>query len=112
MGAVVADFDPGGGGLEGVRTFFKAVTQAVLLFGSETWVLTPRMEQALGSFQHKDSQRLTGGQPSRWGGGSWEYPLLEEAMVEAGFGGIGTYITRRHSMVAQYIMTRPILDLC
>ena len=40
-GAVVADFDMGGGGSEGVGTFFKAVTQAVLLFGAETWVMTP-----------------------------------------------------------------------
>ena len=30
---------------------FKAVVQAVLLFGSEIRVLTPRMDQALSSFQ-------------------------------------------------------------
>ena len=29
---------------------FKAVVQAVLIFGSETWVLNPRMGRALGSF--------------------------------------------------------------
>ena len=33
-------------------------------------------------------------------------------MAEAGFEGIGTYITRRQNMVAQYIATQPILDLC
>ena len=27
--------------------FFKAVVQAVLLFGSEKWVMTPHMGQAL-----------------------------------------------------------------
>ena len=70
--------------------FPKAVTQAVLLFGEETWVLTPRMERALGSFQHWVAQRLTRRQPRRQGGGSWEYPSLEEAMSEAGFEGIGT----------------------
>ena len=30
--------------------FFKAFIQTVLLSGSETWVLTPRVERALGSF--------------------------------------------------------------
>ena len=40
--------------------FFRAVTQAVLLFGAETWVLTPRMERALSSFQHRVAQRITG----------------------------------------------------
>ena len=33
-------------------------------------------------------------------------------MSEAGFEGIGTYITRRQNTVAQYISKRPILDLC
>ena len=33
--------------------FSKAVIQAVLLFGAETWVLTPRMERSLSSFQHR-----------------------------------------------------------
>ena len=32
------------------RTFFKAVVQAVLLFGSETWVMTPHMGRAMGLF--------------------------------------------------------------
>ena len=30
--------------------FFKAVVHAVLLFRSETWLLNPRMRQALGRF--------------------------------------------------------------
>ena len=33
--------------------FYKAVAQAVLLFGEEAWVLTRRMERALDSFQHR-----------------------------------------------------------
>ena len=45
--------------------FYKAVSQAVLLFGAETWVLTPRMERALDSFQHRVARRLTGRQPRR-----------------------------------------------
>ena len=43
--------------------FYKAVAQAVLLFGAETWLITPRMEQALDSFQHRVARRLTGRQP-------------------------------------------------
>ena len=40
--------------------FFKAAVQAVLLFGAEMWVLTPRMEWALDCFQHGAARRLTG----------------------------------------------------
>ena len=39
---------------------YKAVAQEVLLFGSEMWVLTKRMEKALYSFQYKVARRLTG----------------------------------------------------
>ena len=59
MGAVVADVDPGGGGSKGVGNVLKAVTQAVLLFRSDTRLLTPRMDRALSSFQHRVSRRLT-----------------------------------------------------
>ena len=46
--------------------FFKAVVQAVFLFGAETWVLTPRTERALNIFQHRVARRLIGRQPRRW----------------------------------------------
>ena len=47
------------------RHFYKAVAQAVLLFGAETWVLTPMMERALDSFQHRVTRRITRRKPSR-----------------------------------------------
>ena len=40
--------------------FFKAVAQQVLLFGAETWVVTPKMEQSLSAFLHGAVRRLTG----------------------------------------------------
>ena len=60
--------------------FFKAAVQAIFLFGSETWVLTPRMGQALGSFQHRVSKRIMGSQPKQQEDGNWEYPPLETVM--------------------------------
>ena len=33
--------------------FFKAVVQAVLIFGAETRVVTPHMGKALGTFRHR-----------------------------------------------------------
>ena len=92
--------------------FFKAVVQAVLLFGAETWVITPTMERALERFQHGAARHITRRQPRRRGDGRWTYPPPKEAMQEAGFEGIQKAITRRQNAVAQYIATRPILDLC
>ena len=39
-------------------------------------------------------------------------PPLGEAMREAGLEEVETYITQRQNTAAQYIATRPILDLC
>ena len=47
------------------RHFYIAVTQQVLLFGAETWVLTKRIEDALDTFQGRVARRLTGRMPRR-----------------------------------------------
>ena len=52
-------------GLEGAdpkvsRNFYISVTQQVLLFGAETWVLTKNMEASLDAFQGRVARRLTG----------------------------------------------------
>ena len=94
------------------RAFYTAVTQAVLLFGAETWILTPRMEKALDSFQSRVARKITGRQLRRSKDGSWEYPPLAGVLREAGTVGIQTSITQRQNSIVQYIATRPILDLC
>ena len=81
--------------------FFNVVVQAVLLFGEETWVLTPSTERALESFQHRAVRRITGRQLWRWGDRSWTYPPLKEDKREAGFERIRKAITRRQNTVAQ-----------
>ena len=47
LGKFVADFEPGGADPKLSGHFFKMGTNAVLLFGEETWVLTSRMERYL-----------------------------------------------------------------
>ena len=57
-------------------------------------------------------RRLTGRQARREKDGEWHYPSLEGAMKEAGLTDIRTSILIRQNTVAQYIETRPLLDLC
>ena len=40
--------------------FYVVVVQAVLLFGSETWVVTPRLGKALAGFHHQAVHRMAG----------------------------------------------------
>ena len=53
------------------RTFYIAVTQVVLLFGAETWVLTEKMEKALDAFQGRVARKLTGRHTRRGLNGVW-----------------------------------------
>ena len=53
--------------------FFKAVVQAVLLFGLDTWVVTPCMGRDLGGVQDQVVIRLMGRLPRQKPDSKWEY---------------------------------------
>ena len=94
------------------RSFYTAVTQQVLLFGAESWVLTKRMESALEAFQGRVARCLTGRMPRRGRDGEWIYLPLAGSTKEAGIVRARTSVLRRQNTVAQFIATRPILGLC
>ena len=94
------------------RSFYTDVTQQVLLFGAETWVLTRKMDSALDAFQGRVARRLTGRKPRREKDGQWFYPSLAGAMKEAGIVRIWTSILWRQNTVVQFIATWAILGLC
>ena len=48
-----------GADLKVSRSFYTAVTQQVILFGAESWVLNKRMESALDAFQGRVARHLT-----------------------------------------------------
>ena len=62
---------------------YLVVVQSVLIYGSETWVMTPHMKRVLGGFHHRVACRIMGQKPRKGRGGGWVFPLLEYAMVEA-----------------------------
>ena len=93
------------------RNFYIAVTQAVLFFGSETWVLTTKIENSLDTFQGRVARNLTGRQPRCGKDGKRYYPSLVETMKEMEIVRIWTSILQRQNTVAKFIVTRPILDL-
>ena len=86
--------------------FFKAVIQAVLIFGSETWVVTPRMGKVLGRFQTQVDRRLTGQLLQRTTDGKWRYTLASAALEAAVFLTMEEFVRRRQNRVTQYIATR------
>ena len=87
--------------------------QENLLFVSETWMVNPRIGWDLGSFHHRIAHCLVLIQPHSYMTGWWAYPPLEAAVASAsGLEEVETYILHRQNTIAQYIATRPILELC
>ena len=86
--------------------------QAVLIFGAENWLVTPFMGKALGGFQTQVEILLTGNLPRRTTDRKWRYTSAVVAREAAGFLMMEEYSRRRQNMVAQYIATRKMLDLC
>ena len=64
----------------------------MLLFGAETWVVTPRVGRVLGDFQDQLARRLTVRLPQWRSDGKWEYTSTEAAREEVGFEPVETYI--------------------
>ena len=80
---------------------FNAVIQAVLLFGLETWMVTPRMGKALEEFQSQVERRLTGRIPRRTPKGKWTYTSVVTAQEETEFFEMEEYIRRVQNKVTQ-----------
>jgi hypothetical protein len=102
-----------GATLRASAMFYKAVTQTVLVCGSETWVLTPIMLSKLEGFHRQIARRLTGRAPVYLRQeGQWQYSPLGDAMEEAGLFSIDKYIMRRRNRIAECVATRPLIVVC
>ena len=92
--------------------FYVSVVQAVLLYGSDMWVRSPRIGSNLGLFHQRMAHILMGQKPRMGLDGMWLYLLMEEAMAEAGLQEVEFYVSHHHNKVTQYMATTPIMNLC
>jgi len=92
--------------------FYKATVQAVLLFGSESWTITPTMRRGLEGFHTRAARRMTGMIPEKDTMGNWVYPQTNEVLEKAGLFTVEHYITVRRATILKFIAERPIYELC
>lgn len=94
--------------------FFKAVIQAVLLYGSESWVLTDSALRCLEGFVYQAACSMARQHRKRRDQqtGEYFYPASKDVYEEVGLYTVAEYIKRRRQTVANYIRDRPIFDLC
>ena len=88
------------------------VVQAVLIFGFDTWVLTPWFEKSLESFHNRVVRRIVGMVPKSQQDGTWVYTPIRVVLAMVRLEEIGVYIARRQNMVVQYIATHNIMEFC
>ena len=91
--------------------FYQAVVAAVLLYGSESWVLPAAQLARLEGFHVECARRLTGMRPHKRGD-RWVYPKSADVLRAARLQPLEYYIHKRRATVAKTISTRPILEEC
>ena len=91
--------------------FYQAVVAAVLLYGSESWVLPQAQLARLEGFHVECARRLTGMRPRKVGK-KWVYPKSAAVLAKAGLKPLSFYIQKRWATVAATIADRPVLEEC
>ena len=92
--------------------FYKVVVQTVLLYGSESWVISKTRLRMLESFHRRVARYLCRRHIRKLEDGTWEYPPSEEILEQAGLYTIQEYIQRRRDTITRYIRNRPIYTQC
>jgi hypothetical protein len=88
--------------------FYKATVQVVLLYGSETWCLSPSSVKRLEGFHICAAWQMTVNRPKRNVDGSSTYPCLVDVLNAAGLKTITHYMEVCRQTVANFIVNRPI----
>ncbi len=89
--------------------FYKAIVQSVLLYGRETWVLSPAALARLEGFHIRAAYRMAK-EHVPWRGPlqQWVYPSSEAVLEECGMHSIEHYIDVRRETIAKYVVGRSI----
>ena len=80
----------------------------MLLYISESWVVTGAMLKVLEGLHHQASRQI----PEMKSDGEWEYPLLVAALEYVGLYPINEYIRRWQVTIAENVVCHTINELC
>jgi hypothetical protein len=90
--------------LKAVVSVYRAIIQAILLYGSETWVIHGSSTlHRLEIFHRRCARFLTGQFIHPEPNGEWIYPSTEEVFQKAGLESIESYIQKRRLQVAKHL---------
>ena len=85
------------------------MVQYILLFKSDTWVVTPCILRVMGGIHNWSARRIYHRMPQRLWNIGWDYHPIGEALKNVGLYMIGIYVTPHQKHLAQYIFMWTIL---
>jgi hypothetical protein len=94
------------------RMFYKATVQTVLLYGNETWNLSPTSVKRLEGFHIRAAWQMSGLQLEKKPNRSWLYLHSKDVLEAAGLHTIAHHMDVHRQTVANFIVNRPIWELC
>ena len=74
---------------------YKTVAQAVILYGSEIWVVTDKMMTVLEGLLHSINRRVVGMTSRKGDGKEWEWASVDASLETTGVWLIREYMRRR-----------------
>jgi len=92
--------------------FHKVIVQTVLLYGSESWVISKDQMRQLRSFHQRCPRYITRRHIRENPDGTWTHPPSQEVLEEAGLLPIEDYIQKRKDTIYKYARGRPIMEEC
>jgi hypothetical protein len=92
--------------------FYKATVHRILLFGSETWNLSPVSLKSLEEFHIWATWRMAGKRPLKLRDSTWTYLNSAVVLNKVGLKTIAHYIGVWRQHIASYIVNKPIFQTC
>jgi len=77
--------------------FYKTIIQSVLLYGSESWVISQRLRRRLDSFHHRCARYMANKHIRQLPNGEWDFPDTTEVLEICKLNPLSTYIAKRKS---------------
>jgi hypothetical protein len=84
--------------------FYKATVQAMLLYGSEMWILSPSSMKHLEGVHIRTAWQMSDKRPEQNEDGSWTYPRLEDVLKAVSLKSIAQYVGVQCQTVANFIV--------
>jgi exonuclease III len=94
--------------------FYMVIVSAVLLYGSETWVVTRRIQSMLEAFHNRVARTIAGTFIRKRDGDveSWIYPAVETTLRLSHLQSLGYYLEKRRATFRDYAEARGSYARC